>query len=141
MSSRYKISGPDVTFESFEGEILIINLANGNYHSLRGVAVQVWPLVVAGQCAAEVAKLWPNEAGAEADIATFGEALVAAGLCVMRGDDAIEVVSVPEVVVDYDAPKIENYTDMADLLMLDPIHEVDAVGWPKAAEEKTESHS
>lgn len=141
MSCRYKISGPDVTFESFEGEILVINLANGNYHSLRGAAVQVWPLLVAGQSAAEVAKLWPNEAGAEADIAAFGEALVISGLFALRGDDAIDEVSASEAIVDYDTPKIENYTDMADLLMLDPIHEVDAVGWPKAAEEKPEKDS
>ncbi|HAR48554.1 MAG TPA: hypothetical protein DCR81_00210 [Smithella sp.] len=30
----------------------------------------------------------------------------------------------------FNAPVLNKYTDMQDLLILDPIHEVDATGWP-----------
>jgi hypothetical protein len=30
----------------------------------------------------------------------------------------------------FNAPVLNKYTDMQDLLLLDPIHEVDATGWP-----------
>jgi hypothetical protein len=135
MCARNKISGPDVSFESFEGEILIINLGNGNYHSLRGVAVPIWTLVIAGQNGAEIAALWPDEVGAESDINAFVEALRSAGLIVSRDDAPVESVAAPESLPEFSAPEIENFTDMQDLLMLDPIHEVDVEGWPKQPED------
>jgi hypothetical protein len=33
----------------------------------------------------------------------------------------------------YEAPKLSAYTDMQELLLLDPIHEVDESGWPNSA--------
>ena len=32
----------------------------------------------------------------------------------------------------FEAPILQKYTDMQDLLLLDPIHEVDEAGWPHA---------
>ncbi len=32
----------------------------------------------------------------------------------------------------FEAPKLEKFTDMQDLVLLDPVHEVDDVGWPAA---------
>ena len=134
MGLRFKIASAEVTFESFEGEILIINLANGSYHSLRGAAVAAWPMILAGRTVSEVAAQWPNETNAEAEIGAFVQKMVTAGLIVDRGDEAgasDEMVSVSE----YASPIVESYTDMQDLLMLDPIHEVDMTGWPKQPSE------
>lgn len=139
MGSRYKTSSPDVTFECFEGEILIINLANGNYHSLRGSAVQVWPQLVAGRTASEIALLWADQPTAASDIEDFTQQLIAADLINERGDLPVDAVTSPENLPDYSAPNIENYTDMQDLLMLDPIHEVDVTGWPKQPEKQNEA--
>jgi len=30
----------------------------------------------------------------------------------------------------FEKPKLQKFTDMQDLLLLDPIHEVDEAGWP-----------
>ena len=32
----------------------------------------------------------------------------------------------------YAAPKLATYSDLQDLLLLDPIHDVDETGWPAA---------
>ncbi len=32
----------------------------------------------------------------------------------------------------FEAPVLESYSDMQDLLLLDPIHDVDDAGWPVA---------
>ena len=32
----------------------------------------------------------------------------------------------------YASPELQAYTDMKDLLLLDPVHEVDDAGWPEA---------
>jgi hypothetical protein len=43
--------------------------------------------------------------------------------------------SVSEKRPDFIPPKLRKYTDMQDLLLLDPIHEVDEQGWPIAKDE------
>ena len=32
----------------------------------------------------------------------------------------------------FEAPKLSKYTDMEQLLLLDPVHDVDETGWPNA---------
>src|SRR5262249_36274696 len=39
----------------------------------------------------------------------------------------------PPVSAAYVAPQLSTYTDMQELLLLDPIHEVDEAGWPTQA--------
>ena len=34
----------------------------------------------------------------------------------------------------FEAPRLERYTDMQDIILLDPVHQVDAAGWPHTAE-------
>jgi len=36
------------------------------------------------------------------------------------------------VTIAYAPPVLETFSDMQDLLLLDPIHEVDDAGWPMA---------
>ena len=33
----------------------------------------------------------------------------------------------------YVSPGVDKYTDMQELILLDPVHEVDAIGWPAPA--------
>ena len=35
----------------------------------------------------------------------------------------------------FDAPRLERYTDMQDLVLLDPVHQVDDTGWPRTKED------
>jgi hypothetical protein len=41
-----------------------------------------------------------------------------------------EQITAKESKAIFNAPVLNKYTDMQDLLLLDPIHEVDATGWP-----------
>lgn len=40
---------------------------------------------------------------------------------------------------EFPAPRLERYTDMQDLLLLDPIHDVDERGWPNAVDAGTQT--
>ena len=31
---------------------------------------------------------------------------------------------------EFSTPLVEKYTDMAELILLDPVHDVSALGWP-----------
>ncbi len=41
--------------------------------------------------------------------------------------------SPPAIQGAFAPPRLQRYTDMQDLLLLDPIHDVDEVGWPVAS--------
>jgi hypothetical protein len=61
----------------------------------------------------------------------FTNSLVAHGLVTAEPT----VASVPATALDgpagsWEAPKLTVYEDMQDLLLLDPIHDVDETGWP-----------
>ena len=135
-ASRYQINEPDVTFESFEGELLVINLGNGNYYSLRGSAVLIWPWLVNGYSVSEIAAIWKDQADHAVAIEAFLEQLTAEQLVRVRTDHPTDAIQAPDDLADFTPPSLESYTDMQDLLMLDPIHEVDVTGWPKQAPEK-----
>ena len=41
-------------------------------------------------------------------------------------------VAAPRPDGPFTAPVVEKYTDMAELILLDPVHDVSALGWPDA---------
>ena len=43
--NAYEINAPDVIAETFDGEPVILNLADGRYFSLSGIASSIWPLL------------------------------------------------------------------------------------------------
>jgi hypothetical protein len=68
-------------------------------------------------------------------VATFIDRLVAEKLIVEASELPNRKAAAQELVagkMPFEAPVIEDYSDMQDLLMLDPIHEVDPAGWPVA---------
>ena len=102
---------PDVLDEVFDGEAVLVNLRTGRYYSLDAAATEVWGAVVAGE---------PLPDGG----AAFARRLVDEELAITD-----ELLPEPS---DDGGPTMEVFTDMEDILLLDPIHDVDyeAAGWP-----------
>lgn len=136
---QYKLNEPDASAEVFDGEVLVIHLGKGDYHSLRGAAVAMWRTLVAGyetgMSAAWLASHWGrSEAEVQAEVETLAAELVEKQL--LRPADGAGAAGqmapawLAELPTAYEAPKIETYSDMQDLLLIDPIHEVDVEGWP-----------
>jgi hypothetical protein len=46
--TSYCINKKQVAHESFDGEILAVNLETGTYYSLTGVAARIWELLLNG---------------------------------------------------------------------------------------------
>lgn len=139
MNRRYRFNEPDATAESFDSEVLAINLKTGDYHSLRGAGVQIWRLLVEGICAAEIcawlAAPWRMEPAALApEVELLVRQLVERELLVAVETGATPPAAPPAWVATLTAPYapvlMESYSDMKDLLLIDPIHEVDVTGWP-----------
>ena len=146
---HFRINAPNVSHETIDGETLIINLDNGHYYSLLGVGADIWSLIQ-GRTAADdiVDAIHHQYDGTRIDIEKAIEAFLAElrdeGLIVHDQEVAPECALTIAVRVRpdqsgkgraFDAPVLNKYTEMQDLLVLDPIHEVDETGWPTPADE------
>lgn len=140
--SWYKVNRPDVVCEAFEDEVVVVNLRSGAYYSLGGSAVSVWNLVEGGAGPASIAETLASAHGRQPesvrpDVERFLAELLQEQLIAPDGDGPQTIgqrrePSEPadQPVTPYVAPSLEKYTDMQELLLLDPIHEVDETGWP-----------
>ena len=135
---RYQINRPDVMMESFEGEVIIIHMKRGNYYSLRGSAPVIWDMIGQG-CSLEktgddLAARYPaQEEEVRTSVRKLVEELIAEDLIAplaAASTASDETFSKLKVDGPFAPPLLERYTDMQELLLLDPIHEVDETGWP-----------
>lgn len=134
MSSSFRLNAPDVTCEVFDGEALVVNLRSGAYYSLRETALIIWQMLLEGWPAADIGRrlapaLGLAEAQAVATVEAFVTQLQAEALIVSEParQPATTAVTWPERI---GPPVLDRYSDMEELLKLDPIHEVDVAGWP-----------
>jgi len=122
--AAYRIRAPQVVHESVAGEVVAIDFATGSYFSLRGPAEGVWA-ALSGTEPRAVDSL-AGAAGDAADavqLATFLDHLVELGLLERTGAPAGNGHGTGDLVV-------EHFTDMEDLILLDPVHDVSDAGWP-----------
>lgn len=139
IATRYAVCGPQVIHETIDGEVVIINLETGNYYSLRGTGAFVWEGIVAGVGATAIADgLVTAFDGLDAapDLSAFLTSLEREGL-VARSTEPDGAPPPPAASANaprgaYAPPALEGFTDMQDLILLDPVHEVDETfGWPR----------
>lgn len=134
----FRVNKPQVISQTIDGEVVVINLQSGAYYSLTGAAAAIWDALDRGAAATEItdtltAHFSDCDPGLEVIVKGFlnelrGEALIVAsekpGIPVMNGK--------PVQREKFVRPALKKFTDMQELLLLDPIHEVDPAGWPLA---------
>lgn len=128
---RYQINTPSIISEILEGEVVILNLDKGIYYSLGGVGTDLWSFVVGGMSLPEIVGQFNNSPGLEPKICEFIDELLEHDLIVESAEAATQVPNLSGK-LEFIAPKLHVYEDMKELLLLDPIHEVDQAGWPVA---------
>jgi hypothetical protein len=127
---------PSVVHEKFDDETVTVNLDTGCYFSLRGSADAIWALAAAGLSQPEiVARLREAYEGDAAEIeaaaTAFLDRLVEESLLERAHREASKATVALEG-GPFVPPSLQKYTDMEELLQLDPVHEVDNMGWPNA---------
>lgn len=148
--TRYAVGHADIAHQRVDNEVIAINLRTGAYFSLRDAAADAWELLAGRVDAAETSVLIAARYDADAstvldDLAPFIARLLDEGL-IAEADRAELDRAAPTpptlAPVDpgtaYHMPRLDKYEDMEELLLLDPIHDVDAEGWPVVATEPTE---
>lgn len=134
MSATFlELALPHCSADDFDGEIVAINLDTGIYYSVKGAAALVWNDLIDGHSVEALLERTQGNDQIHAAMAPFVDELVATGL--MRHSSIARQPTGPARIAtaaaSMDAPVLEPFGDMQDLLLLDPVHEVDEqVGWP-----------
>lgn len=142
--SYLKVNEPNVVHETIEGETILLNLGTGNYYSIEWPGTFVWDLLAETGDINGIKKAFlsaNSEKENEVDKAysqfidlLFEEELVVAsenGKATSLSIDNNSKEEFVKALSKLDKLTLNKYSDMQDMLLLDPIHDVDEKGWPE----------
>jgi hypothetical protein len=147
----YKINKPDIVFEYFKDETVLINLKSGNYYSIDKVGTDILSLIEKRKTVQQIInslknKYWTSEYNIGSSVERFIDRLHNEKIIMREEKNLGEANPSEKKVLDpsknservcFSPPRLSKYTDMQELLLLDPIHDVDETGWPKKKPDKT----
>ena len=148
--SNYIINSTKVVFERFDDETVLINLESGNYYGLMDAARVILELISAGADNKSIVDYLSDiysvaKQVIEKDVLDFIQLLLSEELIESKQDN-LDVFDYKSFNLDfplqtYKPPTMEIYSDMQDLILLDPIHDVSDQGWPKSKDENKNEDS
>ena len=141
---RFRIKNPQVIHETVDGEAVVVNLETGNYYSFVDSGQRIWEAVEREESMDEV--LAAIEAAYEGErrqledsVQAFLAALEEEGLIVSWEAPPADPTARPPIPSPtrrpFTAPVLDRFTDMQELILLDPVHEIqEDAGWPHPKE-------
>ena len=134
----YRVNIPRVIFENIDGELILVHMERGTYYSTDQVGADIWSMIetqcnLAEMCEALQSKYDAGPEEIAGAVSTFLSRLAAEDL-VSVGPSSSERATPVRVPSEgrrpFRPPALESYRDMQDMLSLDPVHDVEAAGWP-----------
>jgi hypothetical protein len=141
----FKINAPAVVSEIIDGEAVIMNLRSGHYFSTQNSGSVVWGWIEEGRTYASLLEALPahfegDPAAMREGVDRFIEELLRHELIVRatpNGAQPVSPLGPPVARQAFTPPVLNVFSDMQDLLLLDPIHDVDEGGWPMPKSQAT----
>jgi len=136
LSACYRVNSPSVINETIGDESVIINLSDGYYYSLDDVGSTIWKDVVHGYSVDDIVRhVQKQYQGDDGNIEVCVRELISEleeEQLIVRDavDDSPIAFETNQEPNPFTKPVLNKFSDMQDLLLLDPIHEVDEKGWP-----------
>jgi len=128
---------------------MIVRLDSGNYYSMNTTGGQVWALIEQGASKDQIVSAFSGLYGlekksTEEPIETFLKYLIAEELILPNGASpeasaAYQPAGIQRLTDSFEPPLLNKYSDMQELLILDPIHDVSDAGWPNPKPEKEDN--
>jgi len=125
--TRFQPNIAEVAAKVIDGEAIIMNLSNGLYFSLDHTGASLWELLEAGYSLGEMAEALGSRFGVERSVVLedatrlVGELLAEGLVHESEGGQRQALEPVSEAAQGaYASPVLNKYSDMADLLALDP---------------------
>jgi len=126
----YTTSNTGIIHELLDDEVIIANLNEGIYYSIRGSGILIWQLLLAGHTLPSIESLFSEKYGAISNLAPFLDRLLKENLLISAPNSSPSTPSLSWPATFF-PPGLERYDEMQNLLKFDPIHEVDEQGWPQ----------
>lgn len=138
-----QVNEPHIVHETIDGETILMDLRSGNYFSIEKSGAVIWEILIQTanvdaliQKAGELSNPGKS-AQVTSDIQNFVEKLLSEDLIrESERHEALEIteemlISLKTAVTAMEALEVNKYSDMQEMLLLDPIHDVDEKGWPE----------
>ena len=129
----YLPAGPQISWEAFDDEFVILDLETGRYFSCAGGAALLWQALLDGQDPVDTAAALGAGSPAASHLLSCFAAMQQAGLlregetCATLAPEAA-LQAIRAIGEDW---RFEAFEDLAALLVADPIHDSDReAGWP-----------
>lgn len=124
----YQPANEDIVFEEFDGDLVVLNLQTGQYFGFNPSAATLWALLMQGH----TPEILIKEISNLKNIPDFISSLLTHKL--VRPNESSQndsgSIVIEQTAIDVE-PIIESYDDLSDLIIADPIHDVDEqAGWP-----------
>ena len=142
--AKFTVNSPRMIFETIDQETVVIDTESGAYFNIDGSGSLIFQMLASGVSVAAASAHLAKEYGLDTGVlqpvvAAFAAQLLAEELIAPAGEGEEEgdMTTPPPLPANGHAPfappVLNKFTDMADLLLVDPIHEVDERGWPHRA--------
>lgn len=136
--SRFAVNTPNIVCEIFDNEVVAVNLDVGIYYSITGWSAKVWQMIQNGLSIDEMdqtlSKYCDDSANINESLVKFTQELLDKNLIIsstrqdMHSSTDLQFEKIDKMPTLF----IEEFSDMQDILLLDPVHDVDESGWPSA---------
>ncbi|MBQ1325652.1 MAG: hypothetical protein IIY52_06550 [Solobacterium sp.] len=138
----YRLNEEKVFYDIAEGQAVVINFITGVYYGFSSLGSEVLDRLVKGCSAASVLKMLQSCEGCPEDMekrmAEYIKGLLDAEILVeAQGEGAADSGALPETALEDGFDLIlDEHAEVKDILMADPVHDVDVdMGWPIMKEE------
>ena len=136
--TQYALASKNISGEIIDDELIVIDLSRGVYFTSKGAALHLWRGVVSGSNVEELVEQlcsksddpdnfkqmcveWLNALTSEGILqkAESGGATIPVGF--LEAEELSKIAP----------PTFEMHYDLEDILLFDPVHDFDELGWPK----------
>lgn len=148
MANVFELDRNRMILEQFEEETVLVNIESGYYYSLSPTGSEILELLEEGCSAEELAAVLFGDSenlDRSQAVERFVEQLAAENIIVARGSERASSNGFHRGSArygsgaKYEPPTLERFDDVRDLLLIDPVHQVDReFGWPKKAADSIE---
>ncbi len=134
-----RVNEPEVIGEHVDGEIVLVSFISGCYYSIQGTGADIVSMLRAAHSPGEIVDSLASHHQLDAtqlrgQVMDYVNRLVSDQLFVpCTASDhpgAANKGHVSPTASRFSVPELLGFNDMADQLLLDPIHEMDSLQWP-----------
>ena len=137
----YKLNEAKMFFDIADGQAVVINFTTGMYYGTGTLGSAILENLVGGASVSSIADALKKQEGCPSDIDArltgFIDALLEKEILIPAEGEEKDAVIAPEAFSEGFEFSVDEFAEVQDLLMADPVHEVDVEqGWPILQEDE-----